>query len=316
MTGHRRTILSLAILVGITAATPPGTAQAAARVKTFTIPTRASSPFRIARGPDGNLWFTEWTGGKIGRITPRGTVTEFPVPGGQAAPTDITAGLDGAMWFTLGSTGTIARISMTGQITERRFGDTNTADYLTTGPDGKIWFTESAADTVWRLDPATGTFTDFPIDRTDTSLMDITAGPDGNVWFTEGDRIGRITVDGEVTHFGDGLLHAFGITGGPDGNVWFAEQFDGRVTEVTPEGVFTTYLTPRNTLSDIAVGPDGNLWVNEFSYGRLARITLDGQVRETRQIDPSVTAGVTAGPGRTLWFLGFFTDKVYAMRVP
>ena len=34
------------------------------------------------------------------------------------------------------------------------------------------------------------------------------------------------------------------------------------------------------------------------------------------EIDARVTVGVTAGPGRTVWFLGFFTDKVYAMRVP
>ena len=33
----------------------------------------------VAAGPDGNVWFTEWaaTGGRIGRITPSGTVSEF-----------------------------------------------------------------------------------------------------------------------------------------------------------------------------------------------------------------------------------------------
>ena len=37
-------------------------------------------PWGIAAGPDGNLWFTEEVGDKIGRITPVGAVTEFPVP--------------------------------------------------------------------------------------------------------------------------------------------------------------------------------------------------------------------------------------------
>ncbi len=32
----------------------------------------------IAAGPDGNVWFTEGVGNKIGRITPAGDVTEFP----------------------------------------------------------------------------------------------------------------------------------------------------------------------------------------------------------------------------------------------
>src|SRR5260221_9244856 len=31
----------------------------------------------IAAGPDGNLWFTEHAGNRIGRITPTGTVTQF-----------------------------------------------------------------------------------------------------------------------------------------------------------------------------------------------------------------------------------------------
>jgi streptogramin lyase len=317
MTGPRRAILTLATLVlSLWTAIAPGTGRAdVLAVRTFDIPTNASSPFRIDLGADGNLWFTESNAAKIGRITPAGVITEFRVPG-AANPLDITAGPDRAMWFTLGPTGTIGRISVRGRITELRFGDANAADNIATGPDGNLWFTESAADTVWRLDPSTRSFTDFVVPRSGDSLMDITAGPDGNLWFTGGDRIGRITPAGEVTEFGEGLDHAFGITGGPDGNVWFAEQFIGKVTKVTPDGQFTSYLTPRNTLDDITVGPDGNLWVTEFSYGRVARVTPEGVAVETRQIDDSLVSGITAGPGNTVWFLGYFTDHVYAMTVP
>ena len=42
------------------------------------MPTAGSRPFGITTGPDGNLWFTEYGGDKIGRITPSGTITEFP----------------------------------------------------------------------------------------------------------------------------------------------------------------------------------------------------------------------------------------------
>ena len=34
------------------------------------IQTPSSVPWGITAGPDGNLWFTEAGGGKIGRITP------------------------------------------------------------------------------------------------------------------------------------------------------------------------------------------------------------------------------------------------------
>src|SRR5262249_36967893 len=47
----------------------------------YTIPTPNSDLFDITVGPDGNLWFTERTGNKIGRITRTGVITgEFPVP--------------------------------------------------------------------------------------------------------------------------------------------------------------------------------------------------------------------------------------------
>jgi len=37
-------------------------------VTTFAIPTPGSSPYRIAAGPDGAMWFVEGAGNKIGRI--------------------------------------------------------------------------------------------------------------------------------------------------------------------------------------------------------------------------------------------------------
>ena len=37
-----------------------------------------SYPFGITTGPDGNLWFTEYTGDRIGRITPQGVISEYP----------------------------------------------------------------------------------------------------------------------------------------------------------------------------------------------------------------------------------------------
>ncbi len=48
----------------------------------FSVPTLSSDPQGIIPGPDGNLWFTEVLGNKVGRITPSGTITEFSIPMG------------------------------------------------------------------------------------------------------------------------------------------------------------------------------------------------------------------------------------------
>jgi hypothetical protein len=61
-----------------------------------------SQPDRITPGPDRNLWFTESANpGRIGRITPTGTITEFTAgltP--DSTPVGITAGPDANLWFT------------------------------------------------------------------------------------------------------------------------------------------------------------------------------------------------------------------------
>jgi streptogramin lyase len=60
------------------------------RFSTVRLPTNSSYPYTLTNGPNGNLWFTELFGSKIGELTPNGTLREYPLPGGaNAAPTQI-----------------------------------------------------------------------------------------------------------------------------------------------------------------------------------------------------------------------------------
>src|SRR5215471_1252480 len=68
--------------------------------KSFRIPTNNSQPEGITLGLDGNMWFAEAAANQIGRIDPKGNITEFVVPQSFSAPVDIVAGADGALWFT------------------------------------------------------------------------------------------------------------------------------------------------------------------------------------------------------------------------
>ena len=72
----------------------------AGSISEFSVPSADSYPTGIAAGPDGNLWFTETSGNKIGRISPSGTITEFPVPTAKSGPAGSRAGPDGNLWFT------------------------------------------------------------------------------------------------------------------------------------------------------------------------------------------------------------------------
>jgi streptogramin lyase len=67
-----------------------------------TIPTASSAPWGIATGPDGNLYFLEQAGNKVGWANASGVVQgEFqPLLRVSSQPTLITRGPDNNLWFT------------------------------------------------------------------------------------------------------------------------------------------------------------------------------------------------------------------------
>lgn len=70
------------------------------------------TPAGIIMGPDGNIWFTEYSGHKIGRIGTNGTIIEFPLPTLVEAPATIIVGPDHNLWFTEGNTYKIGHITI------------------------------------------------------------------------------------------------------------------------------------------------------------------------------------------------------------
>jgi streptogramin lyase len=148
----------------------------------------------LAPGPDGNVWVTDF-GGKIGRVTPSGTVTPFD-PAGDAA-WDIITGPDGNLWYTApeGTDTKIGRVTPTGDV-GLQYSATPVGDQrgITIGPDGALWFAEAFSNDIGRmtLDGQFSTVTGLsPGARPEY----IAPGPDNTLWFTEkdGHAIGRIT---------------------------------------------------------------------------------------------------------------------------
>jgi virginiamycin B lyase len=65
----------------------------------FTLPQPNSAPRIIALGADGNMWFSEHSGNRMGRITPEGVITSFAIPTPASQPRAIALGADGNIWF-------------------------------------------------------------------------------------------------------------------------------------------------------------------------------------------------------------------------
>jgi streptogramin lyase len=268
----------------------------------------------IAAGPDGNMWFTESEGARVGRITPTGAVTEFSegITKGSG-PQAIAAGPDGNLWFTELLASRVAQITPGGVVTEFATGITPGSKPfgITAGPDGNLWFAERAGSRIGRIAP-TGHVTEFAV-KAASEPQGIAQGPDGNLWFTEfsGNRIGRITPSGVVTEFSAGMTagaHPIGISAGPDGNLWFM-GFKGSVGElgkVTTSGVISESAYPYET-NAVAPGADGNLWTAEPNTGAetATRILPSSKTLTGFPFVSPASAfseDIAPGPDGNLWF--------------
>jgi streptogramin lyase len=315
----RRTMLVLVLLV------LDGFALHAFASKNFVVPPgRQAEPNSVVVGPDHNLWFTEFTGEKIGRITTGGVITEFKISGAQSL-VGIASGPDGNIWFTDQFTGKVGHINTAGG--QLKWYSLKSGSYpqgLTVGPDGNLWFVDQKKTGLFTVGKITtaGTITEYSGTlkaggfQPYTITAQITGGPDGNLWFTNPQApatagknfVGKITTAGAVTIYTTADLPQ-AIVSGPDGNLWVTET--SHVAKITTSGIETEYAITGAAFSGITVGPDGNLWFTESST--LGRITTGGTLTEfpkTTFAQFSLLAGITSGPDGNLWFLGDLSSNV------
>jgi streptogramin lyase len=278
------------------------------------IPTINSYPAGIAVGPDGNLWFTDFSAGEIGRIDPTThTIIEFPLAGFSGSPVGITAGPDGNIWFTEEFGDRIGELDLaTGLITDYPISTAMSDPYaIVTGPDGALWFTESFGDQIGRIDPTTHQITEFPIPTGSSEPLGIVAGPDGALWFTESGagKVGRIDpTTHAITEFTlpNPGASPESIAVGPDAGLWFADFSGviGRIDPATHAIVETTLPTAGSKPDGIAAGPDGELWFTESGTDRIGSIDpVTHHITETAvPTAGSYPGAIAAGPDGNIWF--------------
>jgi virginiamycin B lyase len=274
-----------------------------------------AGPNGIAVGPDGALWFTDWRGNQIGRMSTAGTYSLYPLPNPGSSPLLITTGPDGALWFTEYAGDRIGRITTAGAITEYPLPTPNSQPQgIATGPDGALWFAETAATQIGRITTA-GAITEFPLRHASGGPFAIATGSDGALWFTESgaNDIGRITTHGEFAEYPvpyEGTSSLEGITAGPDGALWFTEYWQGIVGRITTAGIVTEYTIPNYAPEPIGIvmGPDGALWFAESYANYIGRITTDGAITQYATPDTltdsrgATPLWIAAGPDGALWF--------------
>lgn len=316
-------------------ATPPSPAAAPLPVATivtgidglgelteYQLPTHGSQPGHIVLGPDGNIWFAEYAGNRIGRLTPGGLLTEFTVPT-TSSLADLTAGRDGAIWFTEESAGRIGRLQPSGTVREYPLSDPRSEPTgIALGPDGAMWFVEQQAGRIGRI-TGDGRLQEFDLPHATSGPQTICAGPDGNLWFTEftANAIGRISTTGILKEFASPAPGGGpdAIISGPGRNLWYSDYKAGGIGRITTEGAMEL-IGPSNRGSKpvgIAAGSDGSVWFNEKDGAVLGRVSRTGSISAIPLPHPIPGSGwVAAGAAGAVWFTEPGGDRIARLVVP
>lgn len=151
----------------------------------FRVPTRNARPTDIAVTPGRIIWFCELEGNKLGRLDPAaGEITEFTIPTPDSGPRRLAVD-DTFVWFTEYRAGKLGRYNYhTGDWKEWNSpsGPESHPFGIAMAADGSVWYNEAGANRMVRFDPATETFTTYPMPSPNSIVPQIARGPNGALW--------------------------------------------------------------------------------------------------------------------------------------
>jgi virginiamycin B lyase len=217
----------------------------------------------ILEGPDGNVWFTDYSDDRIGKITPAGHVTFFQL-GSEASPFSMALGSDGALWFTEYFVGKIGRLTTGGQLTT--FGASQTPLYIVSGPDGNLWYDDGDGN-IYKM-------TTSGKSRRVRHVYEL-----GNLWAAynnlwlytaSGAQLEEMSTTGKILrkYAVPQSCIPFGLTSGPQDSIWYVDAANDCVVRMTLSGKFL--VVPIHSqkengqlIARITVGPNRDLWFTE-----------------------------------------------------
>jgi virginiamycin B lyase len=303
-------------------------AARAAKIVEFPLPNANSQPYTIVLGPDGQLWFTEVAGNRIGTMTTAGVFVEFPIPTANSGAVGITfgPGESSVLYFTKSNLGTVGEMFLDGVFGPDLTGFSGPSQ-IVVGPEGRFWVTETSASKIYAKK-----FYSYSPASVEMPTLTASASPigisifDGAILFTEdgANKIGvadpiTSTVLGEVS-IPTASSHPRRITGGFDSNVWFTENAANQIGRwnfslESPPQEFPI-PTPASAPLGITRGPDGNIWFTEHAGNKIGRITPNGVITEyTIPTAGSGPTSICAGPDGNLYFTENTANKIGKLRL-
>ncbi|HLJ82759.1 MAG TPA: hypothetical protein VKT51_01120 [Candidatus Eremiobacteraceae bacterium] len=273
-------------------------------------------------GPDGAMWYNDYSGQQILRMAMDGTARQ-----GAALtsfnPSAMALGSDNKFYAGDVNIAAIDIATTSGSVTQKAIpsGDKVGYDTMTLGPDGNVWFSEFSH---YGKITTSGAITEFTFaDSTTSNYFDgIVAGPDGNIWISE---YNSSIVDKIVPATGHETTFSLGCSGqdliSAQGSLWVACT-NNTLVQVTTAGVATAFYNPYGFSGSgkyLTVGPDGNPWFGTSNASVIGE--FDPSTLQMTYYYPPANYGnantMTAGPDGNIWTIenNQRTVQVYILNV-
>ena len=288
-----------------------GRSDANVIITQFDIPTKRAMPHNVNFSPEGQVWFSERNGNKIGVLNPKtGQFKEFVLPAGLDRPTPTMADKKGAIWWGTGDT--LGRLDpASGQLKQYPMPQKNSGLHsIFIGPDGTVWMSENAGGRIASFNPQTEAFKEYTIPTKHSRPYGLTVDSHNNVWFCEfgGDKIGRLDpATGKMQEYEPPTPYS-----GPrrpnldrEENLWFTEYNVNKIAKLDRNtGKFSEWQIPTSDSGpyDIVIDPRGKVWFDEFTSNKVVKFdpataqfteyTLPGADSQVRKMSMDPAGGV------------------------
>jgi virginiamycin B lyase len=276
-------------------------------VTTFRLSDPGSSANAIIAGPDGNIWFTETTAGKVGRVTPAGVMQDFNLPTGSS-PVGMAIGSDGNLWITDSGRNSIDRLTLAGVLAEFPLprGEGAPSSIAATH-NGDLWFTEVNRAKLGRF-TVTGQFSE--INLGDFTPTNVVSTANDSLWLIDAThgRVGQYSTGGLTTFGLPGTFSSWGAMNetvvGPDGSLWFSQTAGANhVGRITTAGVVSYFqLQVGQTPAALAFDSAGDLWFTGHDAVGVINVSI-GIVTEYA-VGANLAGQFVFGSDGNLWFAG------------
>jgi cysteine-rich repeat protein len=156
-------------------------------------------PYGCDVAPDGDIWFSQLFGQRVGRLDPAtGNITAWKPP--FYGPRRLRVGADGIVWVPGYGSGVLGRFDPTierwktfdlptGVALPPGYGNSEQPYALNANRQtGDVWITGSASDTLIRFEPTGERFSAYPVPTRGSFMREIVFDPDGNPWTCTSDE--------------------------------------------------------------------------------------------------------------------------------